>query len=138
MVVLFVSGLTHLSFSSSEAASSSWDRSDLKSSRNAKSVTIVEVFSFPELTWTRTRFWIFFFLEIENQNPNVKGLGALRKSSEAERAAGAQWWLRSGREAGFMEDNPMEEALGSRYDERARGSERRRPCGGLGSGPGGR
>ena len=35
--------LTHLSFSSSEAASSSWDRSDLKSSRNAKSVTIVEV-----------------------------------------------------------------------------------------------
>ena len=57
-VVLFVSGLTHLNFSSSEAASSSWDRSDLKSCRNAKSVTIVEVvetFSFPELTWTRTR-----------------------------------------------------------------------------------
>ena len=44
-----------MNFSSSEAASSSWDRSDLKSSRNAKSVTIVEVFSFPELTWTRTR-----------------------------------------------------------------------------------
>lgn len=65
-MVVFVSGLTYLSFSSSEAASSSWDRSDLKSSRNAKSVTIVEVvetFSFPELTWTRTRFWIFFFLE---------------------------------------------------------------------------
>lgn len=50
--------MTHLNFSSSEAASSSWDRSDLKSCRNAKSVTIVEVvetFSFPELTWTRTR-----------------------------------------------------------------------------------
>ena len=98
---------------------------------------LVETFSFPELTWTR-RFGYFSFLKIEIQIQIVKGLGALSRSSEAERAGGAQWWSRSGREAGFMDDNPMEGALGSRYDERARGSERRRPCGGLGSGPGGR
>ena len=131
--------MTHLSFSSSEAASSSWDRSDLKSSRNAKSVTIVEVVE-TSLTSAHVDpmiFGYFSFFKFENQNPNMEG--AKSRSSKAERAAGALWWLRSGREAGFMEGNPMEEeALGSRYDERARGSERRRPCGGLGSGPGGR
>ena len=72
-----------MSFSSSEAASSSWDRSDLKSSRNAKSVTIVEVFSFPELTWTRTRFWIFFFLENQNPNPNCEGAGSAEQIEQS-------------------------------------------------------